>query len=108
MILAGVQFLLQLPGCHSLKEKRQTIQSLLVKTKKQFNVASAEIDHQDQWDLANLGFVTLANNRQYCQKLLDSLVDFIRAEEGDFYVSNHETSFIQVNNLEGGFGGRAG
>ena len=53
------QITLRLPGCHSLKEKRQVIKSLMARVRNQFEVAIAEVDEQDSWHIAILGVSAL-------------------------------------------------
>lgn len=59
---------IQLPYVHSLKEKRAVIQRLLGRLRARFNVAAAEMDHQDVWQRATLGVVSVSNS----QRLLES------------------------------------
>lgn len=61
---------IELPYAHSLKEKRATIQKVRDRLRARFNVAVAELDHQDAWQHATLGIVSLSNSRQ----LLDSVL----------------------------------
>ena len=51
----------------SLKEKRFVVKSIKDKVKNKFNVAIAEIDHLDKWQLASLGMSTVTND----QKLIE-------------------------------------
>lgn len=59
---------IQLPYVHSLKEKRAVVQKLLGRLRARFNVAVAEMDHQDVWQRATLGVVSVSNS----QRLLES------------------------------------
>jgi len=45
---------IQLPYAHSLKDKRSVVQSLRNRLRARFNVAVAELDHQDVWQRATL------------------------------------------------------
>ena len=40
---------LRIPGCTSLKEKRHVVKALTASLRQRFNVAVAEVDHQDLW-----------------------------------------------------------
>jgi len=55
MVVGISQITLHLPGCHSLKDKRQVIKSLVTRIRHQFEVAIAEVEEQDRWQIAKLG-----------------------------------------------------
>lgn len=61
---------LQIEHSHSLKDKRQVIRSLKDRLRAKFNVATAEIDHQDSWQRAVVGVVTLSGDRSHVQEVL--------------------------------------
>ena len=46
---------IQLPYAHSLKEKRAVLNRMRDRLRARFNVAVAELDHQDAWQQAVLG-----------------------------------------------------
>jgi uncharacterized protein YlxP (DUF503 family) len=58
---------------HSLKEKRQVVRSLKDRLRGKFNVATAEIDHQDSWQHAVIGVVTLSGDRLRVEQVLQSV-----------------------------------
>ena len=61
---------LQIEHSHSLKDKRQVVRSLKDRLRSKFNVAAAEIDHQDSWQRAVIGVVTLAAHRPRVEEVL--------------------------------------
>jgi uncharacterized protein YlxP (DUF503 family) len=67
---------IQLPYSHSLKEKRAVLLKLRDRLRSRFNVAVAELDHQDTWQLATIGIVSISNS----QTLLESAFQKILAE----------------------------
>jgi len=67
---------IQLPYAHSLKDKRSVVQSLRNRLRARFNVAVAELDHQDVWQRATLGVASISNS----QPLLVSLLQQVLAE----------------------------
>jgi len=67
---------IQLPYAHSLKDKRSVVQSLRTRLRGRFNVAVAELDHQDVWQRATLGVTSISNS----QLLLESLLQQVLAE----------------------------
>lgn len=60
---------IELPYAHSLKEKRAVLRKMRDRLRARFNVAVAELDHQDAWQHATLGVVSISNS----QSLLDSV-----------------------------------
>ncbi|MBC8175395.1 MAG: DUF503 domain-containing protein [Candidatus Marinimicrobia bacterium] len=66
-----------LPHCHSLKEKRKIIKSVIEKVRSRFNVSIAEIEYHDKWQRCTLGVVIIANNSGRVEKSLDEVFKFI-------------------------------
>jgi uncharacterized protein len=65
-----------IPHAQSLKEKRMVVRSVKDRLKK-FNVAVAEVEHQDVWQRAALGIVTVSNGRQHVDEVLSQTLDEI-------------------------------
>lgn len=71
MATVGVLTLeLRLENSHSLKEKRHVVQSLKDRLRNKFNVAVAEIDHQDLWQRAAVAAVTVSSDQVHAEKVL--------------------------------------
>jgi uncharacterized protein len=66
---------LRLEQAHSLKEKRHVVQSLKDRLRHKFNVAVAEVDHQDLWQRSAIAVVTVASDRTHAAKVLQSVED---------------------------------
>jgi uncharacterized protein YlxP (DUF503 family) len=80
---------IQLPYSHSLKEKRAVLQKMRDRLRARFNVAVAELDHQDMWQHATLGVVSVSSSRP----LLESAFQKVLAEAEHILghdVSSHE------------------
>ncbi|MDW7674142.1 MAG: DUF503 domain-containing protein [Bacillota bacterium] len=80
MIIGTLSITLFLPECHSLKEKRSILKSLVVKTRNKFNAAIAEVDHQDKWQKATVGIAVVSTSTSHVYNQLQSIVDFIELE----------------------------
>lgn len=92
MIVALLSVELHLAGARSLKDKRMVLRSIRDRLKK-FNVAVAEVDHQDLWQRAELGIVTLASSSEAVDRVLAAVTDEIeRAAPG--LVTRTETAFL--------------
>ena len=66
---------LRLENSHSLKEKRHVVESLKTRLRNKFNVAVAEIDHQDLWQRGTVAAVTVANDHVHAERVLRSVED---------------------------------
>lgn len=66
-----------LPECCSLKAKRRIVKSILDKIRHRFNISVAEVDHQDLWQRAVLGFACVGSNRKVVEKILSGIVRFV-------------------------------
>ena len=64
---------LRLENSHSLKDKRHVVQSLKDRLRNKFNVAVAEIDHQDLWQRAAVAAVTVSSDHVHAEKVLRSV-----------------------------------
>jgi uncharacterized protein len=62
---------IHIPDAHSLKDKRQVLRSLKDRLRAHFNVAVAELEHQDVWQRALVGVVSLSNDEQHLRESLD-------------------------------------
>ncbi len=84
---------IQLPYAHSLKEKRAVLRKMRDRLRARFNVAVAELDHQDVWQQATLGVVSISNSRP----LLESMLRQVLAESEKILgedVAYHEIDFF--------------
>jgi len=73
---------LYIPYAQSLKDKRMVLRSIKDRLKK-FNVAVAEVAHQDVWQRAGLGVVAISTTREHVDRELAAVADEIeRVEPG--------------------------
>ncbi len=84
---------IQIPYSHSLKEKRAVLLKIRDRLRRRFNVAVAELDHQDVWQRATLGVVSISGSQQ----LLESLFQQVLAESEKILgedVADHTLEFF--------------
>ncbi len=62
-----------LPYASSLKDKRQTIQSLSDRLRKRFSISVAEVDHHDLWQRASIGFAAVCKSISETELILDAI-----------------------------------
>ncbi len=77
MHVSVCQIELRLPENHSLKGKRQVIQSIVTRLQNRFNVSVAEVDNQGLWQLATLGIACVSNHRRHADETLSNVVKFV-------------------------------
>lgn len=68
---------LYLPGNGSLKGKRHILKPLMVRLQREFNVAVAEVGHNDVWQSAELALVTVANDPGFVHSALENVVRWV-------------------------------
>jgi uncharacterized protein YlxP (DUF503 family) len=71
---------LHLPGARSLKDKRMVLRGVKDRLRK-FNVAVAEVEHQDLWQRAGLAIVTISTSSAAVDQALAAVVDEIERTE---------------------------
>ena len=64
---------MRLDDSHSLKDKRHVVRGLKDRLRTRYNVAVAEIDHQDLWQRALVAAVTVSSSRAMAEKTLASV-----------------------------------
>lgn len=85
---------LHLPGSHSLKEKRQVIKSVMARVRNQFEVAIAEVDENDRWQIAKLGVSCVSNSHKHAEAVLMNVQRYIEETRPDLLLSHCEIELI--------------
>jgi uncharacterized protein YlxP (DUF503 family) len=70
MLVALCRFELRIPACGSLKEKRHVLATLTASVRSKFNVAVAEVDHQDQWQRATVAVSSVAGEGYHLRRVM--------------------------------------
>ena len=94
MIVGICTLQLELPAAHSLKEKRQIIQSLMRRTRNEFNVSIGEVDMQDAAHAAVLAMACVSTDTAYAHGLLTKVVNTIEQSRLDVILANYQIEFI--------------
>ena len=95
MVIGVCQITLHLPECHSLKEKRQIVKSIMARVHNQFEVAIAEVEDNDRWQIATLGMSCVSNSSQHASEVLERVRNYIEETRPDLIISNMETEIMQ-------------
>ncbi|TMK86365.1 MAG: DUF503 domain-containing protein [Actinobacteria bacterium] len=70
MLVALCRFDLRIPGMASLKEKRHVVKTLTGSLRQRFNVAVAEVDHQDLWQRAAIAVSAVAGDGYHLKRVM--------------------------------------
>ncbi len=82
MVVALLSIELHIPYAQSLKDKRMVLRRVKDRLKK-FNVAVAEVEHQDLWQRAGLGVVAISTTTEHAERELQAAVAEVeRVEPG--------------------------
>lgn len=79
---------LHIQHAQSLKDKRQVLRSLKDRLRAKFNVAVAELEHEDTWQRSTVGVVTLSNEEHQVQESLQHVLTEADNILGPFLVSH--------------------
>lgn len=84
---------LQLYGVNSLKDKRRVLKPVLSRLPKEFNIAAAEVDHNDVWRTAVIGLAVIGNDTAYLHAKLEKAVTWIERQRLDVSVEHYSIEF---------------
>ncbi len=96
MVVGACKVILHIPGSHSLKEKRQVVRSVIARVRNQFDVAVAEVDGLERWQLAALGIACVSNSGQHAQEVLERVIDFIEESRLDAEVTEYKIELLEA------------
>jgi len=94
MVIGVCTIHLELPGCHSLKDKRRIVKSILARVQNDFNVSVAEVERNDAWQHAVLGVACVSNDQGYVHRLLTKVVRSIEKGRFDAQVADYEIEIV--------------
>ena len=89
MLVALCRFDLRIRGVGSLKEKRHVIKTLTASLRQKFNVAVAEVDHQDLWQRTAIGVSTVGGEAYHLRRVMHEVERHVERW--------HEVEIIDVN-----------
>jgi uncharacterized protein len=87
---------LRIPENESLKGKRHVLQSIISRVRDKFNVAVAEVENGDKWQIATIGICCVSNDGRHTNEVVSKIVDFIVTSRFDIEVLDYEIELISV------------
>lgn len=82
MVVGSLRLELHLPQSGSLKAKRAELRPILDGVRHRFRVSAAEVDHQDTWQRAALGFAVVSEGAPQVEHLLDEVERYVWSRPG--------------------------
>lgn len=79
MLVGTLKVRLMIREARTLKDKRQVVSSIKDRLRNHFNVSVAEVEGQDNRQLAVLGLAMVSNESQHLRKALSQVVEALRS-----------------------------
>ena len=77
MHVLALEVELHLNHSRSLKDKRQVLTSILEGARRRYGVAASEVDGQDTWQRAVLGFAAVGASPSHLEDVIDQVERFV-------------------------------
>ncbi len=77
MIVGACTLKLIIYESNSLKDKRHTIRSIIDRIKSKFNISIAEIEFNDSWQTALIGFACVTNNTNHANQIISNVIKYV-------------------------------
>lgn len=94
MHIGVCRLMIHLPESGSLKDKRQVSRSLTDRIRDRFNVAVAEVDHNDLWQRLTLGVCCISNESAHANEVLSRVVAYVEESRRDLELLDYSTEII--------------
>jgi len=94
MIIGRCRIELDLPGVHSLKQKRSVLKGLIARIHREFNVTCAEVDLNDAWGSAALGVAVISNAAPHAERVLERVVYWVERNRPDLYIVDYNIEIV--------------
>jgi uncharacterized protein len=95
MLVALSAFDLRIPQCGSLKEKRHVVKALSAGLRQRFNVAVAEVDHQDLWQRTTLGVSAVGAHGYHLRKVMHQVERYLQGQPAVELIEHRTTLHSQ-------------
>lgn len=67
------------PENQSLKDKRQLLRKIVEKTRARFSISIMEIDQNNLWQRAKIGFSVIGVKQDHVNKMIDNVHEYIES-----------------------------
>jgi uncharacterized protein YlxP (DUF503 family) len=80
MIIGLVTAQISIPEARSLKDKRSVLRSMKDRILNKMNLSVAEVGRQDEWNYADMAFVTVAAESEVVQRRISELSQTLHSD----------------------------
>jgi hypothetical protein len=87
---------LRIPENQTLKGKRQVVQSIINRVRDKFNVAIAEVENGDKWQIATIGICYVSNDGRHANEVISKVIDYIVTSRLDVEVLDCQIELVSV------------
>lgn len=87
---------LRIPENMDLKGKRMVVKSIIGRVKSRFDVAAAEVDDNDSWQVATIGICCISNDKRHSNEVLSKVVRFIETGGFDAEFLDYSIEIIDI------------
>jgi uncharacterized protein YlxP (DUF503 family) len=96
MVVGVARVVLHMPASHSLKDKRQVMKSLIAQVQQRFQIAAAEVEQQEQWQVGVIGLACVSNSAAHADEIIARAVGFLESRRTDAQVLDYATETLHV------------
>lgn len=82
MLVAVERFDLRIRDSHSLKQKRHVVKGLIAAVRRRFDVAVAEVDHQELWQRTAIGVAAVGEEEYHLRRVMHEIEKLVDAYSG--------------------------
>lgn len=72
------------------------LKSITTRVGSKFNVAVAEVDDQDLWQLATIGICCVSNDKRHANEVLSKVAEFVSDSRFEIEVLDYEIEILPV------------
>ena len=87
---------LRIPENMDLKGKRHVLKSIIGRVRSRFDVAVAEVDDNDMWQVATIGICCISNNKRHSNEGISKEGSFIERSRFDVEILDYSIEIIDV------------
>ena len=87
---------LRFPENLSLKGKRRILKSITTRVAGKFNVAVAEVENEELWQVATIGICCVSNDSRHANEVMSKIVDFIINSRPDVEILDYEIEIVSA------------
>jgi uncharacterized protein YlxP (DUF503 family) len=96
MVIGIARVVMHMPASQSLKDKRQILKSLIAQVQRQYQVAAAEVERHDQWQIGVIGLSCVSTSASHADEVLAHSVGFLASRNMDAALLEYKTEIIHA------------